>query len=170
MKTPSTKNRGAALITSLVLMMALTMVSLAAIQTTAMQVQISGNDEATFEADQYAQSVVDAVIETSTNFVIGASNGYTVCAASETGCDATSLTLNDPMFSSVNGGINATTGVQAKVTLVKTGTAPRMAKDASSADKFPAAYFKITGTYDEISNNRGKSTVNQGFILVFPTL
>jgi len=168
MKITATHNKGAALITSLVLMVALTMISLAAIQTTAMQVQISGNDEAIFEADQYAQSVVDAVIETSTNFVIGTTNGYTVCAASETGCDKVSLTLNDPMFSSVNGGINATTGVQAKVELLKTGTAPRMAKYASSAANFAGAYFKITGIYNELAKNRGKSNVAQGFVMVYP--
>ena len=47
-------SKGAALVTSLVLLMALTMVSLSAIQTSAVQMQISGNDQATLEADQYA--------------------------------------------------------------------------------------------------------------------
>jgi len=160
-----TRQKGAALVTSLVMLMALTMISLAAMQTTAVQIQISGNDEATIEADQYAQSVVDAVIETSTNFVIGTTNGYTVCAAAETGCSAVNVKLNDPMFSSI---INATTGVQAKVELLKTGTAPRMAKYASSAANFSGAYFKITGRYNEIATNQGKSDVVQGFVMVYP--
>jgi len=161
-------SKGAALVTSLVLLMALTMVSLSAIQTSAVQMQISGNDQATLEADQYAQSVVDAVVETPTNFVVGASSGYTVCAASASGCDKVAISLSDAMFTSVPGGINDSTGVQAKVKLLKTGTAPRLGAKASSATAFSGAYFAITGSYNETSNDGGKSNVVQGFVMIYP--
>lgn len=160
------KNQGAALVTSLVLLMALTMLSLSAIQSTSVQLQISGNDEATIEADQYAQSVIDAVIETSTNFVVGTSNGYTVCAANESGCNATTIALTDPMFTNV--GVTSTTGVQAKVVLIKTSTAPRLGNTASSAAAFSGAYFSIHGRYNETANNRGQSNVVQGFVMIYP--
>jgi len=162
-------NKGAALVTSLILMLALTMVALSAIQTSAVQVQISGNDEDTLTANQYAQSVVDAVIETPVNFIVGASDGYTVCAATATGCDKVAVTLpTNSMFTKVNGGVNDTTGVQAKVKLLKTGTAPRLGANASSAAAFSGAYFTITGSYNETSNNGGKSSVVQGFVMVYP--
>jgi len=164
----SQKNKGAALVTSLVLLLALTMVSLSAIQTSAIQVQISGNDASTLEADQYAQSVVDAVVETPTNFVVGASSGYTVCAATASGCDQVAIKLTDSMFTSLPGGVNDTTGVQAKVKLLKTSTAPRLGAKASSATAFQGAYFAITGSYDERSNDGGKSNVVQGFVMIYP--
>ncbi len=169
MSCHSQKHKGAALVTSLVLLLALTMISLSAIQTSAIQVQISGNDGSTLEANQYAQSVIDAVIETPTNFVVGASNGYTVCAATASGCDQVSIPLKDySMFTSIKGGISDTTGVQAKVKLVKTGTAPRLGAKASSATAFSGAYFAINGSYNETSNDGGRSSVVQGFVMIYP--
>lgn len=162
------KTQGAALVTSLMLLMALTMVSLSAIQTTATQVQISSNDEAILEADQYAQSVVDAVIEKSTNFVVGSKNGYTVCASSDTGCDAVTISLNDPMFIDPNVTVSAKNGVQARVELLKTAAAPRLSTHASSATAFNGAYFTITGSYNRTQENRGKSNVVQGFVMIYP--
>lgn len=160
------KNHGAALVTSLILLMALTMVSLSAVQSTAVQVQISGNDQDTITADQYAQSVVDAVIEHSTNFVVGASPGYTVCAVSDpnTTCNQILDPLTDTMFTNV--GVNPSDGVQAVIKLVKTGTAPRLGNDASSATQFSGAYFTITGSYNKTSQNEGKATVVQGFVML----
>ena len=168
MNSNNLKTKGAALVTSLVLLMALTMVSLSAIQSTSVQMQISGNDEATIEADQYAQSVVDAVIENGSNFVVGAGNGYTICAAAETGCSQATIALTDPMFTSTSVGVSATNGVQAKVELLKTAAAPRMGAGASSATAFQGAYFTVTGRYDKTTDNRGKSNVVQGFVMLIP--
>lgn len=165
------KSKGAALVTSLILLMALTMVSLAAIQTTAVQVQISSNDQLTIEADQYAQSVIDNVIENSANFPVSNTSNYTICAVTGSGCNATGVTLSDPMFSTSAVGINPTDGVQAKVQYLKTGTTPRMAASAaSSANSFKSAYFSITGSYDKTGTggNGGKSTIVQGFIFSYP--
>lgn len=161
-------NQGAALVTSLVLLLALTMVALSAIQTTAVQVQISGNDEATMEADQYAQSVIDAVIENSTNFVVAGANGYTVCAAQESVCNAVNIPLSDPMFNTTNVKVDAANGVQARVELVKTAIAPRLSSHASSATAFNGAYFAITGSYDRTQEYRGKANVVQGFVMIYP--
>lgn len=161
MRTSMTTNKGTALITSLVLLMALTMVSLSAVQSTSVQLQISGNDEATVEAYQYAQSVVDAVIEQPSNFVVGTGAGFTLCAVAESGCDQVSIPLTSTMFSSV-------TGLQAKVEHLKTSAAPRMGANASSATAFDGAYFTIAGRYNETANNRGLSNVVQGFVMLIP--
>lgn len=170
------RNTGAALITSLVLLMALTMVALSAVQSTAVQVLISGNDENTLQAKQYAQSVVDTVMQNDTNnFVIGAKDGYTVCAVSDpsTTCDQTNLAIPGTMFGNI--GISATNGVQARVKFLKNGTAPRLnVNQASSASAFRGAYVAVTGSYDVSPNNStsvkpdGKATVVQGYVLILP--
>lgn len=148
------RNSGTALVTALVLMVALTIVSLSGMQATSMQLQISGNDEAVVEATQVAQSVLDAVIENPANFSVGTTENYTVCAAAGDGCDSISITLSNPMF--------ATSGLQAKVQYLKETTPPRMQK-ASSAQYTKAAYYKITGGFDQTADNRGRANVVQGY-------
>ena len=160
MQTAFNKQGGTALITALVLMVALTMVALAGIQSSSVQLQISGNDEETVHAYEYAQSVVDAVLEDNDNFPVGSSDGYTICMSSEAGCNATSITLSESMFSGVN--------LQAKVTLVKVGSAPRMV-NASDLENTTAAYFDIKGRYDETGNRGGKANVVQGLVKVIAT-
>lgn len=170
MKTGFINNKGAALVTSLILLLALTMVALSAIQTSAVQVQISGNDEDVLQANQFAQSIVDAVIETPVSFVVGASSGYTVCTANAPSCDKNSISFTDTMFS-VTGGYSDTStnpGIEARVKLIKTGTAPRMGSKASSATAFSGAYFTVQGSYNEIANNGGKASVVQGFVMIYP--
>jgi Tfp pilus assembly protein PilX len=159
-KTIKTKQKGVALVTALVLLVALTLVALSGIQSTSVQLQISGNDEATVEAYEYAQSVVDAVIENSTNFVVGADIGYTTCLNAGPGCNATSINLTETMFSGVN--------LQAKVELLKIGQSPRLV-NGNSMSQTNGAYFSIEGQYDETANNRGKSGVVQGYVMIIPT-
>lgn len=154
------QSSGTALITALVLLVALTLVALSGIQSTSVQLQISGNDEATVEAYEYAQSVVDAVIEKSTNFVVGANIGYTTCLNAGPGCNASSINLTETMFSGVN--------LQAKVELLKIGQSPRLV-NGNSTSQTNGAYFSITGEYDETANSRGKSEVVQGYVMIIPT-
>ena len=155
-----THSSGAALITALVLLVALTLVALSGIQTSNVQLQISGNDEATVEAYEFAQSVVDAVIENSTNFVVGANIGHTTCMNAEPGCNATSINLTENMFTNVN--------IQAKVELLKIGQSPRLV-NGNSTSQTNGAYFSVTGDYDETANSRGKSEVVQGYVMIIPT-
>ena len=149
--------KGTALISALVLLVALTMISLAGIQSSSVQLQISGNDEETVVAYEYAQSVVDAVIENSSYFPVGAANGHTLCMTAETGCNDTPISFTETMFAGKT--------LQAKVTLVKVGPAPRM-YNASDLENTTAAYFDVKGSYDETTNNGGKAEVVQGLVKV----
>jgi hypothetical protein len=151
------KQHGTALVTALVLLVALTMVSLAGIQSSSVQLQISGNDEETIQAYEYAQSVVDAVIETPSYFGVGVANGYTICMTDETGCNDTPISLSEDMFTGKT--------LQAKVTLVKVGPAPRM-YNANDLENTTAAYFDVKGRYDETGNNGGKANIVQGMVKV----
>jgi hypothetical protein len=76
------------------------------------------------------------------------------------GCDATTISLPDPMFSGVN--------LQAKVELLKIGQSPRLV-NGNSMSQTNGAYFDIEGHYDETANNRGKAGVVQGYVMIIPT-
>lgn len=160
MKSLKKKNQGTALVTALVLLMALTIISVAGMHTTTGQLLISGNDEATVSANEIAQSVIDQVIETPSAFIVGSNNGYTVCTSGETGCNDTSITLSSSMFSGAN--------VGARVELLKVGAAPRLV-NGNSASVTNGAYFKVSGKYDNTSNDGGKSSIVQGYIMLLPT-
>lgn len=155
--------QGTALITSLVLLLAMTIVALAGIHTTTAQLLISGNDEATIEAHEYAQSVIDELIETPSVFDVGTSDGYTVCTGGESSCNDTSLTLSSSMFS----GPVVGTGITARIELLKVATAPRL-YSGNSASVTQGAYFSITGKYDETGSGKGKASVVQGYVILLP--
>jgi len=154
------KNKGTALVTGLVLLLALTVIALSGIQTSSVQLLISSNDETTVASQEYAQSIIDAVIENPTNFKVGASNGYTRCTSSET-CDDNTMTLTSSMFSSIG-------NVDARIELLKVSATPRMA-NGNSASVTQGAYFSITGKYDNTSNYGGKANIVQGYVMILPT-
>ena len=154
------KNKGTALVTGLVLLLALTVIALSGIQTSSVQLLISNNDETTVAAQEYAQSIIDAVIEKPSNFKVGASNGYTRCTSSET-CDDNTMTFTSSMFSSIG-------GVNARIELLKVSATPRMV-NGNSANVTQGAYFSITGKYDNTSNAGGKANIVQGYVMILPT-
>lgn len=153
------KQRGATLVTSLVMLVALTIISVAAMSSTTSQLQIATNDEQMITAYEQAQSVVDAVMEQNGPFVILGDSGYTTCNTNVTGCDNYAITLSEPIFSSTN--------TQAKVELVNANyQMPRVAE--SSSKYFQSTLFSVTGTYDETSSDQGKAEVVQGYVVLVP--
>ncbi len=152
-------SKGAALITSLVMLMALTVVSIAAMSSTTAQLQMAGNDHDTADAYGRAQSVVDAVLELPTAFVVQGDAGYTVCNSGVAGCDANSIIFSDALLTGSN--------VQAKVELLSANyVASRASGD--SASKTTPVLFSVTGSYDDTGNDRGKAEAVQGLVVIIP--
>jgi Tfp pilus assembly protein PilX len=155
-----TKSKGAALVTSLVLLAALTIVGISAMSATTAQLQVVGNDEAMMDAHERAQSVVDAVLEQNGPFIIQGDAGYTVCNANVSGCSQNTIALTDTIFTE-------STSIQAKVVLINTNSP--MSRGAESSSKtFQSALFTVTGAYDETGSNQGKAEIVQGYSVLVP--
>lgn len=153
-------NKGAALITSLVMLMALTVISIAAMSSSTVQLQVAGNDESTLDAFERAQSVVDAVMDQNGPFILQGSSGYTTCY-NISGCNnTTAITLSNSIFSG--------SGVQAKVTLISSSTANLRTTNASSASGTTSILYSVTGYYDDTGAGQGKAEVTQGYVLQVP--
>lgn len=153
-------NKGAALVTSLVMLMALTVISIAAMSSSTVQLQVVGNDESNLDAFERAQSVVDAVIDQSGPFVAQGTSGYTTCY-NITGCsNSTPIAFSNSFFSG--------TEVQAKVTLVSTNSANLRTANASSASGTMSILYTVTGYYDDTGAGQGKAEVTQGYVLQIP--
>lgn len=158
------QSNGAALVTALVLMVSLTMFALASMRGSTTQLTLSGNDEASVEAAERAQSIVDAVVDETSNFVVAGDEGYSVCTSNVSGCDKNTISLSGAPFSS-----SESDAVKARVVRLapESVSLPRGVAE-TSGDKFDSALFSIRGEFDESGLNRGKATVVQGYLMLVP--
>jgi len=156
--------RGAALFVALILLMAITLVSLASLSTSLLELRMSNNTEAGVSAFEYAQSAMDDVISNgSTNFLVTGVNGETNCTASyPTACTYNNVVLPSPFD---NAAAN-----QLKITRTSdSGCPPRIPNYETSCDKSKAASFTVDSLYDRSALGQGKAQVLQGYVKVFPT-
>ena len=154
-----TPQRGAALLMSLVILVALTLITLASLGTSIMQLRMSSNEEMRASAQQAAQSGIDAVIVTNAAitdanakfFKITGSIGDTNCTNNWSGCAAMGVTLPDSL-----------TENRIRITRLS-----NKSPDTSRGNKCTEgmAQFRIESDYDKASVGRGKAELVQGFNL-----
>ncbi|MBI3575496.1 MAG: hypothetical protein HY083_07585 [Gammaproteobacteria bacterium] len=140
------RQHGAALITALVLLVALTVLTLASLGTSLLQLRMSGNEESTMKARQATQAVIDNVIDNaSTNFTVTGDIGYTT----------TGVALTGTTFDSAS---------SAKIT--------RITKETSvtgyDTSLYRGASFAVEAKYDKSSLGQGKAVTTQGYMRVYP--
>lgn len=149
---------GAALITALVFLVALTVLTLASLGTSLLQLRMSGNEESTMKARQSAQAVTDNVVDNaSTNFTVTGTVGYTNCTSNISGCNATGVSLTGTTFDSA---------YSAKITRV-TEEAPVR---GYSASLYRGATFAVEAKYDKASLGQGKAVTTLGYVRVYPCI
>ena len=154
------QQRGTTLIVGLMILVSVTLLAIMGIQSGIVQLQLSNVEQVNVESFERAQSVVDAVIEDSSNFIVGSDTGDTNCTADHPdGCDEESVTLTGTVFES---------HVAAKVERLKPDRAPMPRGTETSIDKFDAVLFGITGSYDNASSGQGRAEVAQGVLMLIP--
>ena len=137
---------GAALITALVFLVALTLLTLASLGTSLLQLRMSGNEESTMKARQATQAVIDNVIDNaSTNFTVTGDVGYTT----------TGVALTGTTFDSAS---------SAKITRITGETSVR----GYSTSLYRGASFAVEAKYDKASLGQGKAVTTQGYVRVYP--
>ncbi|KPK37480.1 MAG: hypothetical protein AMJ69_11375 [Gammaproteobacteria bacterium SG8_47] len=155
-----TYQRGTTLIVGLMILVSVTLLAVMGIQSGIVQLQLSNVEEINVDSFERAQSVVDAVIEDTSNFIVSSDTGDTNCTADHPdGCDEENVTLNGTFFAN---------NVAAKVERLHPDRAPMPRGTETSIDKFDAVLFGITGTYDNADSGQGKAEVAQGVLLLIP--
>ncbi len=158
--------RGAALFTALIMLIALTLVALASLGTSLLELRMSGNEEMAMSAFQSAQAGVDVVVNDSIadepKIVIARGNKGTTNCFSVTGCTYTipSNLIPPPVNSNYS-----------KITVTQTddrGPAPRSRRFATSARLFSAAYFEVESIFDKSAIGQGKAGAVEGFLQLLP--
>lgn len=152
--------RGIALFTALIILVALTLVSLGSLGTSILELRMSTNEESRIGAFQSAQSAIDAVIKNSdVNYVATGTPGNTKCYNWPSACNTSDIILPSPM--------GAANQVKIEQT-AEQGCPPRTRLTASSCTSMNSAPFTTYSTYDGLTLGRGKSELVQGWITLVP--
>ena len=158
-KSP-TEQRGASLFTALIMLLALSVVSLASLTTSLMELRMANNAEAGMSAFQFAQAGIDAALtDESNNFVVTGTVGNTRCTPKVTTACTTSMAAFPTPAENTAVRITRVTDK---------GCPPRTRNSASSCAKQSAATFVTESSYDGTLVAQGKADLTLGYIKLLP--
>lgn len=171
----SNRQNGAALFTALMFLIIITMLSLAAMRSSVIELRMASNQELKNTAFQRAQAVVDATIGDSTNMPTLADVGATNCMASEPSagdasvCDATGVDLDDNYLGTMTAYFDGSTEngeVYARV--MRLGPLEKSAPRSigTSAAVYSVATYQVDGVYDLSEIGQGKAQIREGLMLL----
>lgn len=168
----SETQHGAALFTALIMLIALTLVALASLGTSLLEMRMSGNEELAMSAYQSAEAGAEVATNDALKaqvFVIArGSKGATTCYNTDTkynwpsSCDYTIPT------SAVPPPVNSNAHHLKITQTIDRGPPPASGKYATSAKHFSAASFEAESIYDKSGLGQGKSAVVQGLMQFLP--
>lgn len=171
MKAAPKRQEGVALLVALVLLVAITMLSLSGISTTTLEYLMATNQQARVNAFQQAESGIDAVIPNPDNFQVSGLVGAGRCTTdfhdiskyyetNDVACAGVDLTIP--------GGFDLTysrVAVERLPPLLQ--PAPRFIE--TSAEKLKVAMFQVDSRYDGREVRRGRAEHNQGMFVTVLT-
>lgn len=159
------RQRGGVLLISVIFLIVMGLMGLAAMQTSRLELRMAGNEELRLGAHQVAQSLVDAVIATPAMTPVIGGAGFTLCTPGLADCDRDSLFMP---AAELQGEIDQghLTG-RAMMTAPSNSPPPRGL--GYSADKFVATAFEVNTRYDRADEGLGQADITQGLIILTPT-
>lgn len=158
------RQRGAILMIALMFLVAITMFTLSSMRSSNIGLHMAQNEESRVTATQAAQALADAIVANPASTPVIGKTGFTACTAGQANCSRTDLPVQDPVLA----GEVAEARISARVE--RTGAEfqppPRMVE--SSVDKFSAASFRVTTTYDRANEGLGSQQVTEGVLVLVP--
>lgn len=173
MKKTVSRQQGVALFTALMFLVILTLISITAMQTSTMELQMAGNEQARRVAVDSAQSATDVVVH-SNRILIGAIGditcfGFGVVPPDTTPngdvCDSKETLASGAGYGSENAVV---------VTLVGSGTCPpsiatsargsSSMRTSGSSSTGSCAYFTVESVYDATATRGGRTETREGFV------
>lgn len=158
--------RGAALITSLIILVAVTIITLTSLGNTLLELRMSTNEESSMQAFQSAQAAIDEVIKNEkTNVIVTGNIGHTNCSTYyPNACEMNGVTLSNPPFKNLSGAMINTI----QITRTSNEICPPRMSRGSSCTKVQGVNFDIESTYDNTLSGLGKAVLTQGFVRLVP--
>jgi hypothetical protein len=157
--------QGAVLVSALILLTIITLLSLSAMRVSITELRMAGNQEVSVTSFQASQALSDAITDATASTPVIGDPGYTICTGTGVECNVENWRLPDGMFTD-----QLTTGVMnAVIVRLSPALRPPPRGIGSSADKFSAAAFSVTSTYDQADLGLGRDTVVEGILVLVPT-
>ncbi len=158
-----TSQSGAILVIAMVFVGVITLLSMSSMRGSTTGIHLAQNEEARFAGIQEAQALTEAIIsDPATTPVIGGA-GFSICTVGEAGCDRYDIVLPAYLENEV-----ALGHLRARIERLSPPTKPPPRAVESSIDKFSAASFQVTATYDRSAEGLGRVELAEGIIVLVP--
>ncbi len=171
---PPNRQKGVVLIVALVLLVAITLLSLAGMSTTTLELMMATNQQARVDAFQQAEAGIDALVAIPDNFPVTGAVGAERCTpdfedySNTTYYDEGSEVVCGSFDISVPAGFSLTYS-RAAIERVPPRLQPAPRFIETSAEKLKVATFKIDSRYDARDIRGGRAEHNQGLIVTVLT-
>lgn len=156
------RQRGVALMISLVMLVVITLVALTAIRFSTVGLRTAVNEELRVDAFEQAQSLVDAIMGVDENFDTTLALDQTNCVAGTSGCARTTLVVPEPYLSKLTSGEMRTV---VRRIAPESGPMPRGVGE-SSAVILQGSYFQVESDYNPLTSTfdstRGRAQLIEG--------
>jgi len=163
---PIGRQDGAILVISLVILIAITLLTISSMRSSNIGLRMAQNEESRVAAAQGAQALADVILsDPQTTPVIGGS-GFTICTAGESGCNRNDLPIANAEIANYIANGDLSGRVQRLGPIFR--PPPRVVE--SSIDKFSSAAFEVTATYDRTDESLGRQRIVEGVMVLVPTL
>ncbi len=168
---PPKKQHGVVLITALVLLVAVTLLSLAGMSSTTLEFLMASNQQSRVNSFQQAEAGIDAVIVDQNNFQVSGLTGAGRCT---TGFHDTDKYYHDDNVACGSGTVSVPDVFSLDRSRAAVERIPPLLQPAprfieTSAEKLKVATFKIDSRYDAREIRGGRAEHNQGFIVTVLT-
>jgi len=156
--------RGAALITSLIFLIVISLFTVTSIRSSTLGVRMAQNEEARFVAIQAAQALTEVVVASPAATPVTGTHGFSNCTAGIAGCDMYNVVLPAGYVADQVAAGHLSGRVVRFAPTEK--PPPRMIE--SSLDKFTTATFEITATFDRSAEGLGAARLVEGVLVLVP--
>ena len=163
------RQTGAALFTALMFLIVLTLISLAAMRTSTLELRMSGNQESKLAAFQSAQAIVDATMGLPANVKVYGDVGRRMCTGSDAGdtpddiaCDEYGVALAEDVYADEL----ADGHVKVAVTRLSPLERPAPRVLGTSAAVFSVAAFQVDAAYDATDVGQSQSRIVEGVMVL----
>jgi hypothetical protein len=158
------RQNGAILVITLLFLVTISLLTVSSMQASNIGLFMAQNEESRIAAEQGAQALADAIVSNPSATPVVGGAGYTICTAGEQGCDQFDLPVeNLALATAISNG-----QLRARVQREGPMTRPPPRSVESSIDKFSAAAFEVTTTYDRTDESLGKQAISEGVLVLVP--
>jgi hypothetical protein len=160
----NSKQRGAALAIAMILLVGITVVSVAALNTGTLELMMAGNEESKMNAFQRAQDGIDATSSLLGNFVVFGNVGFKNCTPGFTTKYGTTCNQNSVTFPDAYDATNTEVLIERESPALR--CPPRGM--ATSCETFSVATFSMDSRHDNTASRGGRTELVQGFLVLVP--